>query len=177
MNKTIVIDSHPWTHEDKGVWIDIFPLDGIDKDYYSAQNRIDKIFDVWHLGCNIRLSKASIRFNKSILLKIRQLFKRIFYFVISIIFKPYDKHIELCKELNYKDADFFSNLAWPGWKMREYCPKHVLDDYILVPFEDSYFYVMRGYDESLRLKYGDYMQLPPVEKRIATHPFNLFYWK
>lgn len=177
MNKTTVIDSHPWIQEEKGVWIDIFPLDGIDKDYNLAQNRIEKIFDIWHLGCNIRLSKASTKYHKSYLLKIRQIIKRIYYFFISIIFRPYDKHIKLCKELDYKDAVYYANLAWPGWKMREYCPKHVLDDYILVPFEDSKFYVMKGYDESLRLKYGDYMQMPPIDQRKATHPFNIFYWK
>ena len=61
--------------------------------------------------------------------------------------------------------------------MREYCPKYVLDDYILVPFEDSEFYVMIGFDESLRLKYGDYLQMPPIEKRRPKHTFNSFYWK
>ncbi len=177
MNSTIVEDSHPWTSENKGIWIDIFPLDGIEEDKELAQRRINKIYDIWHIGCNIRLSRAPISLYKSRFLKFKQLIKRIYYSIVSIIYTPFDKHIELCKDLVFDDAKYYANLAWPGWKMREYCPKHVLDDYILVPFEDSEFYVMKGYDESLRLKYGDYMQLPPIEQRIATHPFNTFYWK
>jgi lipopolysaccharide cholinephosphotransferase len=176
MNKTYVEDSHPWTNSKKGVWIDIFPLDGIEKDKDLAQKRINRIYDIWHLGCNIRLSKASICFYKTYYLKIKQIIKRFIYSIISIIYNPYDKHIKMCKDFGYDNAEYYANLSWPGWKMREYCPKHVLDDYILVPFEDAEFYVMKGYDESLRLKYGNYMQLPPIEQRQATHPFNVFYW-
>ena len=177
MNKTFVEDSHPWVSEKKGIWIDIFPLDGIEEDKNLAQKRFNKIYNIWHLGCNIRLSKAPISLYNTFFLKVKQIIKRVFYHFISFIYKPYDKHIKLCKEYGYENAKAYANLAWPGWKMREYCPKHVLDDYILVSFEGYEFYVMKGYDESLRLKYGDYMQLPPIEQRQATHPFNTFYWK
>ena len=42
-------------------------------------------------------------------------------------------------------------------------------DVIEVPFEDTTLIIPRCYDAYLRLLYGDYMQLPPVEKR-GSHP-------
>ena len=38
---------------------------------------------------------------------------------------------------------------------------------ILVPFEDMKLPIMSGYDEYLKAIYGNYMELPPVDKRIG----------
>ena len=40
------------------------------------------------------------------------------------------------------------------------------DGYIDLPFEDMYVMVAKNYDVYLRGTYGDYMQLPPEDKRI-----------
>jgi lipopolysaccharide cholinephosphotransferase len=42
-------------------------------------------------------------------------------------------------------------------------------EYILFPFADTEIRVPVGYDEMLRFEYGDYMQLPPMDKRIPDH--------
>lgn len=60
---------------------------------------------------------------------------------------------------------------------RERHRKRVLDETVLVPFEQYAFHAMKGYDEALREKYGDYMRLPPEEKRTRGHGFNKSYWK
>lgn len=50
-----------------------------------------------------------------------------------------------------------------------------IDDLILVPFEDLEVYIPAAYDILLTRRYGDYMQLPPVEQRITHHHF-VPYW-
>lgn len=42
-------------------------------------------------------------------------------------------------------------------------------DVIEWPFEDMKIFIPRAYDEYLKLLYGDYMTLPPMEKRLS-HP-------
>ena len=43
------------------------------------------------------------------------------------------------------------------------------DERILVPFEDTEFYIPAGYDRILRNLYGDYMKLPPESERVSKH--------
>lgn len=63
-----------------------------------------------------------------------------------------------------------------GERIREPFLASAFGDVILHDFEDRKFYIMAGYDEYLSKSYGDYMQLPPVEKRISHHYFKA-YWK
>ena len=49
--------------------------------------------------------------------------------------------------------------------------RHIFDSFIDVDFEGRKYKAPSGYDELLRAHYGDYMQLPPVEERVAKHEF------
>lgn len=51
------------------------------------------------------------------------------------------------------------------------CDKKVFSDFIDVEFEGKMFKAPVGYDEWLRSFYGDYMRLPPEEKRVSHHSF------
>ena len=54
------------------------------------------------------------------------------------------------------------------------CDKKLFDSFIEVDFEGKKYKAMAGYDEWLRALYGDYMQLPPVEKRVYPHNTHAF---
>lgn len=56
------------------------------------------------------------------------------------------------------------------------CDKDVFDSFIEVEFEGKKYKAPVGYDKLLRAFYGNYMQLPPIEKRVRTHSFTA-YWK
>lgn len=45
----------------------------------------------------------------------------------------------------------------------------LLDSYVDLPFEDGTFMCFAGWDDHLRRKFGDYMQLPPEEERAWRH--------
>lgn len=55
------------------------------------------------------------------------------------------------------------------------CNKHVFRDFVNVEFEGLQFKAPIGYDEWLRSFYGDYMTLPPVEKRVSHHSFKAYF--
>ena len=42
-------------------------------------------------------------------------------------------------------------------------------------FEDTKFYVPKGFDGVLRDRYGDYMTLPPKEQQVPHHVQNVWY--
>ena len=48
-------------------------------------------------------------------------------------------------------------------------PREGSEQVLEVPFEDMTAMIPKGYDRVLTVVYGDYMTLPPEEKRRATH--------
>lgn len=48
-------------------------------------------------------------------------------------------------------------------------PSRLLDEFVLYDFEGYKFYGMKNADEYLHLVFGDYMKLPPENKRIPHH--------
>jgi len=48
-------------------------------------------------------------------------------------------------------------------------PSDMLDEYTELPFENGEFMCFADWDEHLRRKFGDYMQLPPEEERGWKH--------
>ena len=65
-----------------------------------------------------------------------------------------------------KNANFKNNRYEKEW----------FSESILVDFEEYKFRAPIGYHEILIKMYGDYMQLPPEEKRV-THHINNAFWK
>ena len=53
--------------------------------------------------------------------------------------------------------------------LRDICDKSMYEQLILYKFEDTQFYIPARYDERLKNLYGDYMQLPPEDKRYGHH--------
>lgn len=54
------------------------------------------------------------------------------------------------------------------------CDKDVFDDFIYAEFENKKYKIPIGYDKWLRAFYGEYMELPPVEKRTSHHKFEAY---
>ena len=65
-------------------------------------------------------------------------------------------------------------MVW-GYKEREILDTSVFASSVLVEFEKLVFPAPVGYHTYLSSLYGDYMQLPPEEKRITHHDF-VAYW-
>lgn len=174
MDRTYVDDTRfPWTKEKKGIWIDIFALDGAETPDKIVQQTED-IFKVWDFSYEIRRTMCPLRLREGKRRKLRMLMERIMFGWRRDVWR---KHIKMCKQIPFEKASYYSNFVWPGWKMREYCEIDVLDDFILWPFEDQQFYVMKGYDKALRAKYGDYMTPPPADQREPRHSIYHYWWK
>lgn len=54
------------------------------------------------------------------------------------------------------------------------CDKNVFASFIEVEFEGRKFKAPVGYDQWLRSFYGEYMQLPPIEKQVSHHRYIAF---
>lgn len=54
------------------------------------------------------------------------------------------------------------------------CEKDIFSSFIKVPFEGREYNAPVGYDKWLTAFYGDYMQLPPEEKRVSHHMYKAY---
>ena len=72
---------------------------------------------------------------------------------------------------NQETTKFVSNMAGFWGYDKETIPAYSLDSISYIQFEDREYMICDNYDEILKSYYGDYMKLPPVEKR-RTHGFK-----
>ena len=75
-----------------------------------------------------------------------------------------------------KDSRFVATMV-SGYGIRELQLRSNFRDFVTVPFEDREFMAIKEYDSYLRSVYGDYMQLPPEEKRHSPHTIDGIYLK
>lgn len=153
--------------------IDIFPFDGVSKNilykYISA-------IIVYISGVLLQLSKLN---NHSI----GKLGLSAYYLkhIISFVFKTKSSRILLVKGITSisraipaKNADFIgatSRITCYG--LKDKLKKEKFLKKTLKTFEGYEFPVMEGWHEYLTNVYGDYMQLPPLDKRV-NHNFKAY---
>ena len=167
---TLTYENAKWNHY--GVQVDVFPVDNLGstlaeaKTTFKARRFQRELLVAWNWTF-CKLSK-----NKSLM---RNLAKLIF-FVLS----RFTSNRALSRSINryYEKiiANDFVGIMCGAYRMREIMPSSVYDNYTTLPFEGKEFKVIANYDSYLTSVYGDYMQLPPEEKRVPKHCFKA-YWK
>lgn len=165
----------PWQKESTGLWIDILPIDGAPADEKKARRKIKNMYIGWRITRLYR-AKLPIPFSMAsgILQKTRLLLRK-----CIAVFIPNDyilRYINKCKEYDFEKSSYLANYTTMQNGFREWQPKSSMENFVLHKFEDGEFYIMEDYNTSLSHLYGNYMELPPVEKRVA-HDVNSFFWK
>lgn len=86
-----------------------------------------------------------------------------------------EKFMHNVKKYPYETSNMAAPaLVYSGFRSRH--RKEVYKDRIKVEFEGKHYWSPVGYDEYLKDLYGDYMQLPPISKRVSQHT-SKSYWK
>lgn len=148
-----------------GVWVDIFPLD------YIPRN-VSIIRPIIKLSRTLRVLSVQPQFpNKH---------SRILYplwFVGRIVgYKPFLKLTNwLSQTANSGEEIGFMATLSSQYSSKFAYPAKWFKEAVLVDFEGKKYPAPKYFDEYLQSQYGDYMQLPPIEKRVS-HPMNA-YWK
>ena len=179
MKKTHSWSIMPWRREKAGVFIDIFPIDGVPADRPAWKNHIDiaqklrteSFYNRWYLfrpSCSISLIQ-----NIRCTLRMFRLYSR-----SKFVESNLSEYQDLLLSQNYKETGYCGQIACLVYPTKEYMPYTYYSDYVLVDFEGSKFYATSEYDKVLRNYYGDYMQMPSVEDRIPKHSSaQIMYWK
>lgn len=151
-----------------GVWVSIFPYDNA-PDVKLKQWKMKR--DFWLILYYI---KAQDLIGQSLMW---QVVKRIIKFLLLPFssFWIYNR-IENCLTA-YNGQQTERVCIWygtPYMKFR-YFPKELLDECIDVDFEGLKSRIIKGYDEFLKITYGDYMKFPPESDRVPKHNYKAYY--
>lgn len=139
------------------IFIDIFPLD------YAPDNMLFRKIHTFYCFCIRKMlwSPVGMKVEKNIL-------KRIGYYLLSKIskekiYRHYYKYVNSRKRTDTVRLNLFPTKKPYGF------PILFFEELIEVSFENKLFMGSKYYDEYLKMKYGDYMKLPPEENR-KVHP-------
>ena len=153
---------------DVGIKIGINPLDGVSSvEEYKRTRKIVKRYN------RILLVK---RYTRS---RTGKLKSNIILYLMKLLYLPYTyvgvqkKIMRIVTRNDFNTSPFADALSC---QTREILvPRTIYDSYIDVEFEGHLFKAVERYDLPLSKDYGDYMQLPPIEKRVPHHGFTA-YW-
>ena len=174
MKRTLVDTPTIWANKKTGIWIDIMVLDGVEDDRNSFLSTVDVATKYWKNLFRGRFALSEFSSRRSFLSTLALLRAKLFY---NSLYKNLYKQLAICHKYEYDKCSHISNMTHFLYTSRSYFSKDIFKDVMKMPFEDSEFYVMNGYDTFLTEIYGDYMQQPPVEQRVVSHSIHSYYWK
>lgn len=163
-NYTTFINKHS-VDEDicHGLALEIMPIDGCPKSHFA------RLFQLYNAMLFSLFNVQRLPNNKG----------KIFRFMAGIIYKIIPSKVTRYKiwkkaerrmmKYNFYESDEVTELIGSirGMKIRH--PRKDFEDITYLTFEGRKVPVMSGYDRYLHLIWGDYMQLPPADKRVAKH--------
>ncbi len=152
-----------------GIWLDIFPIDGISREMVEPKKLAKKIRHIWF--------QVWLAYLPALRRKVRKetWFKDILLNIVAGLFYIFD----IAHYRNKKVERFIRKIPWDEAKMAANCfgfnmKKEAMDanifkETIKVPFEDIEVNVVKDYDTYLRNIYGEYMTPPPADKQVGHH--------
>lgn len=179
MEKTIAKSRIPWINKDVGVWIDIFPVDRVPDDPQTYERIYESLLILMKTNVRIRRVHASpssaFSFVERLrLMVLKMINPRLAKSDPNAIVKDMTVLISL---LSPQQSRHWSQLCCPDVGTNEFFMDEDINEYIPLRFEDRDFFAWKGYDRILRDSYGDYMILPPENKRKPLQSYIKFMWK
>lgn len=150
----------------RGVWLDIFPLDGVfapglPRRLHIALTEILKKLIRLQKGAFYR-SSAGSGLKRGLVYLSHSILRLLPEASLTKLF------FAMCKLRDFDGSRYIANLAGRyGWK--EVCERAAFDSYTITTFETYAVRVPAGYDKYLSGVYGDYMRLPPESERLPDH--------
>lgn len=146
-----------------GIYVDIFPLDNAPDDERLRRKQAKK------LRCLRRLKQWRLPYSYSY-----KRWKRCAHYAVSALLSWISvSRLNRCQQkmmqkYNSSETKNLCSMA-SGYPYEKQCmPKEIYGEPVLLEFEGRKYYAPQQYREYLTRLYGDYMKLPPEEKRQAN---------
>lgn len=159
--ETVIENKYNNRKEDAHLWVDVFPIDGLPKD----ERKVRSIYrNVMFMRQMLLISNAKVGKGTNVF---RAVVKGVLHFPLALfgsmkIAFMIDKY---CMKYEFYSSDYVGGISW-GYGPQEKCPQKEWLERVLVEFEGRKFWAPGCWDLYLKNLYGEYMKLPPMEKRV-----------
>ncbi len=161
-----------------GVAIDVFPIDYIEDDFTAFQHKLANLEHLWQRQMQCREPRMSFSSMPTLKKKLGLMKRKIVRLGGRDITKIKTEALRLSLSVPYGSTAHVSELAFIDLPAKN--KFFFADDFketLNLDFEGHRFLAIKGFDRFLQTVYGDYMQLPPPEKRVPMHEHIDFFWK
>lgn len=158
------------TKFNKGIFLDIFPLDELSDSNIKLKIQILELEILWKI-INIVMhydkeEKYSLKHN------LFYIFSKLIVSLVTFkkMFKYYEK---VSSKYNNKGNKRISYIAYSRGKDKHIWKKEWFEEIVRMPFENIEINVPKGYDDRLKKEYGDYMvisKLPTAHGSVIFEP-------
>ncbi len=153
----------------EGIFVDVFPYDRLPEDRQALKHTrfcLTAYRAMIRAKCKYQTWTSHGKFH------VKRWIKNLPFRILSLFYKRADlrmRYDRLAQSHN-QDAPFRYYVSQGVETYGDWCiPHHCLEEFTELPFEDTSFRVPKDYDAYLTHAYGNYMTLPPVEKRGDQH--------
>lgn len=147
-----------------GVFVDIYPLDGMNPNDFHICKKINKVKREIAICGTIKIPRKN---------KIKYLLKLPYALVVKK--KNLNKLLKLNDNLAQKyDFESCNNFCCMAWDSKQFPYKKEWLGNCTHIFNGELFRIPENYDEILKKLYGDYMKFPPKEERVGHHYYKVY---
>lgn len=142
------------------LWIDVFPVDGVP----SNEREYEKLVS-WRWFREKLINLALTKGSKN---KCKAAFKAVVQPVFRLLVNPVKLASKIdarCKSIDFETAERVACPVFGVTFKGKSIPREKFERVVMLPFGDTEQPCMSCWDEYLAKSYGNYMQLPPEEKR------------
>lgn len=166
-----IIDYNDTVDYNLGLFVDVYPFDGCGNSLKERDNTFKAVRGnlLPYISLGVR---TNVLFNHGVL---NYCVKTVMWVIAKMIgqnwmIKRIDERAKRVCDVN---SLYVNCIIWDTTHSLMF-PQIAFKELIEVPFENDFFKIPKGYDEILKLEYGDYMQLPPEGERIGHHYYKAY---
>ncbi len=178
-NTTFIEYGYQCTNINHGIYIDIFPLEGVPTDkkqMINHLNKCNKVIGKLMYFNNINNTEIDYFYHKNPIIRMLKKTKKAVYKTFVVSDKKIDnkrKQLEgLLKKYDFDSSEFVGDILG-RWGLKEIMPNKIYGKGVKLQFENLEANVPEDFDAHLKSLYNDYMTLPPEDKRESGHDVKI----
>lgn len=169
--QTLLIEKGGDAGVEMGLYVDIFPVDGLGNDIKTAKKHMKKLnkYITLNLAVLVKPWRKEVSFAKNFAIACLRVIAKMYG-----ADKLHQKMSQIVHSLPYEESKYVGEFIDEIGDKRIMLKSEMYEDYEVMDFENIKLKAPKNWDKWLTQFYGDYMTLPPEEKRVLTHGFELY---